>query len=213
MYKDVNVIVNNGIVTTLESNSELFATKLGVHQGSSLSDVLAVYKQEPLRSTYENLELYEYDMPNGSVTCRLRFAINAAQNVDYISIREIPRNSEAEAGYKRAAAPSPEAYAREVLYDFHSYITKHQLRAAYHLLDPHLQESTPYDDWASGFEHTVSSTISNVSVASASKIEVVLTYDLTAVDNPGGTNYFKGTATITSTPRGWKIDSIENHYL
>ncbi|MBR4694770.1 MAG: hypothetical protein IKO94_01675, partial [Selenomonadaceae bacterium] len=45
VYKDVNVIVNNGIVTTLESNSELFATKLGVHQGSSLSDVLAVYKQ------------------------------------------------------------------------------------------------------------------------------------------------------------------------
>lgn len=211
VYEDVNVIVNNGIVTALESNSELFATKLGVHQGSSLDDVLAVYKQEPLKSSYEDLELYEYDTPNGAVTCRLRFAINTAQKVDYISIREIPRDSGAQVEYERNPAQSPEANARRALYNFHSYITQHQLRKAYNCLSPALQGRMTYEGWAPGFNNTVRSNVSNVSAASVSDDQVILTYDLTAVDNPGGTNHFKGTVTVIRTAYGWKIDYIENH--
>ena len=68
----------------------------------------------------------------------------------------------------------------------------------------------PYGEWASGFENTVSSTVSNVSLTPEDIDRVVLTYDLTATDNPGGTHYFKGTATIVLAKGGWKIYDIEN---
>ena len=38
----------------------------------------------------------------------------------------------------------------------------------------------------------------------------MLTYTLKAVDNPGGTQYFKGTAVLIKENDGWKIDEVTN---
>ena len=77
-------------------------------------------------------------------------------------------------------------------------------------LSKDFRDSAPYDDWEAGFRTTVSSTVSNVKVESQSGSQAVLTYTLKAVDNPGGTQYFQGTAIYVWTKAGWKIDDITN---
>lgn len=100
--------------------------------------------------------------------------------------------------------------AMSALYSFHSNITQHELRQAYNCLSPGLQGRISYDGWAPGFKTTVSSTASDVKVASSAPDKIVLTYILTAVDNPGGTQTFNGTVSVIRTGDGWKIDEIEN---
>ena len=67
-----------------------------------------------------------------------------------------------------------------------------------------------YEGWASGFQTTVSSTVSDVKTETQTNDQAVLTYILKAVDNPGGTKYFRGTAVLVKTSGGWKIDEITN---
>ena len=67
-----------------------------------------------------------------------------------------------------------------------------------------------YEGWASGFETTVSSTVSNIKTESQTDTQTVLTYKLKAVDDPGGTRYFSGTAVFVKGTDGWKIDEITN---
>ena len=210
VFDDINVIINNGIVSAIESNSNKFATIKGIHQDSSLSDVLSNYGENYLKSSYDGLELYEYDYPGQSgMDCRIRFAINSSQNVEYISIRKVPRNSGARVEYEVNKAVENDA--KKVLFDFHNYITQHRLRDAYNCLSSSLQARMTYDGWAPGFKNTVSSNVSNVEVESIADDKVILNYNLTAVDNPGGKNYFVGKVTVIRTVNGWKIDTIENH--
>ena len=37
-----------------------------------------------------------------------------------------------------------------------------------------------------------------------------MTYNLQAVDNPGGTRNFNSTVVVIKTENGWKIDSMSN---
>ena len=67
-----------------------------------------------------------------------------------------------------------------------------------------------YEGWASGFQTTVSSTASDVNIISQTDSQTVLTYTLKAVDNPGGTQYFKGTAVLIKENGVWKIDEVTN---
>ena len=98
----------------------------------------------------------------------------------------------------------------KVLFTFHRYITSKEYRKAYDLLSKDFQASVSYEGWAPGFRTTVSSTVSDVKTKSQSENQVVLTYNLKAVDNPGGTQHFRGTAILIKTPEGWKIDDITN---
>lgn len=87
-YPSVEVHCQNGTVITLVSNSGAASTPRGVHEGSSLQEVLSAYGNDYMKSRYENLDLYEYNYiaPNG-LSKILRFAINPSGRVDYISIR------------------------------------------------------------------------------------------------------------------------------
>ncbi len=211
VYDDINVIVTNNIVTGLESNSDKVATQKGIHQNSSLDEVLAAYGQDAIISPYEELELYEYDTPtDNGMNMRLRFAMNKDKKVEYISIRKVEGESGAQVEYE-VDLGRVEATARNVLSEFHRYITQHQLRNAYNCLSVNMQNRMTYDGWASGFRNTVSSNVSNVRAVSVKENRVVLAYNLTAVDNPGGRSYYHGTATVIHTAEGWKIDYIENH--
>lgn len=87
-YPSVEVHCQNGSVITLISNSQVAATSRGVHEGSSLQEVLSAYGNDYMKSRYENLDLYEYNfMSKNGLSKVLRFAINPNGRVDYISIR------------------------------------------------------------------------------------------------------------------------------
>lgn len=99
---------------------------------------------------------------------------------------------------------------KQVLQKFHQNITNKNYQKAYECLSDDFQNSMSYEGWKQGFRTTVSSTASNIKVSSKTETETVLTYTLKAVDNPGGTHYFQGTAVLIKTPNGWKIDDITN---
>lgn len=100
--------------------------------------------------------------------------------------------------------------AINALYSFHDNITHKEYRQAYNCLSPGLQSRMSYDGWIPGFKTTVSSIPSDVKVASETANKIVLTYNLKAVDNPGGTQNFSGTVTVVRTGDGWKLDEITN---
>ena len=101
--------------------------------------------------------------------------------------------------------------AKNKLQEFHINITNKLYRQAYDCLSEAFQKKVPFDGWVKGFNTTVSSTPYNITISPESNNEnVVLTYELKAVDNPGGTTYYNGTATLINTPLGWKIDRIKN---
>lgn len=101
--------------------------------------------------------------------------------------------------------------AKNKLQEFHIDITNKLYRQAYHCLSEEFQKKMPFDGWIKGFNTTVSSTPYNISVDPESNNErVILNYELKAVDNPGGTTYYNGTATLINTLRGWRIDRIKN---
>lgn len=101
----------------------------------------------------------------------------------------------------------------QVLQSFHQDITNKQYHEAYNYLSEDFQDSVSYEGWAPGFRTTISSTVSNVKTVSQTDNQAVLTYILKAVDYPGGTRYFQGTATLIKTSDGWKIDEITNKAL
>ena len=87
-YPSVEVHCRNGTVTTLISETPAASTTRGLHEGSSLQDVLSAHGNDYMKSNYDGLDLYEYNFttPSGR-SAILRFAVNANGRVDYISIR------------------------------------------------------------------------------------------------------------------------------
>ena len=100
--------------------------------------------------------------------------------------------------------------AIQTLLDFHENITKKSLRQAYDCMSNNLQNEISYEGWTPGFKNTVSSTPTKIKIISESPDKIVLSYDLTAIDNPGGTTTFAGTAVMIKTSSGWKIDDVIN---
>ena len=109
------------------------------------------------------------------------------------------------------ATPPVEHNAVKTLKDFHSGITQRKLGQAFNCLDEELQQDMGgYDRWAPGFATTVSSTPIDIKIVEEAAAYVVVTYTLETVDDPGGKNYFDGTALIVKTGDGWKIADLKN---
>jgi|GEM_PF-6950909 len=86
-YKDMEVVITNGVVTGFVSKTDNGVTKRGIHQGSSLQDVLNAYGDSSMKFQYDRWMLYEYKFTSSKgKECLLRFAI-AGNKVDYISAR------------------------------------------------------------------------------------------------------------------------------
>lgn len=88
-YPAVEVGTHGKIITALVSNTAHVSTKRGIHEGSRLSEVKELYGNDYMKSTYDDLELYEYNYNdlNGRQGI-LRFAIKKGTNkVSYISAR------------------------------------------------------------------------------------------------------------------------------
>lgn len=106
--------------------------------------------------------------------------------------------------------------AVETLVSFHRNITQKSYRNAYNLLSYNFQYEMNYDGWAVGFNTTVSSSVSQISVVSESPVEISLNYILTAVDNIQGHEEiakFNGTARLINEDGFWKIYYIKNKFL
>ena len=100
--------------------------------------------------------------------------------------------------------------AIQTLMLFHENITQKNYRQAYSCLTPELQSRLKFDGWAEGFKTTISSEVSNIEVLSSSSKQIVLSYDLKAVDEPDKISNFRGTTTLLKTLSGWKINEIIN---
>ena len=100
--------------------------------------------------------------------------------------------------------------AIEALYAFHKNITDHKLQDAYAIFSEEMQDKISYEGWVPGFSTTVSSTPSDVKVLSETDANIVLTYHLQAVDNPGGIQNFEGTAVMVKVDNAWKINDVVN---
>lgn len=114
-------------------------------------------------------------------------------------------------------SPTPQPAQRSTPQDavrtfqnFHQNITDRRLRAAYDTLSADMQSEMTFEGWAPGFNTTVSSTPLNIEITNSAPERVTLTYTLRAVDNPGGTRYFNGRATLVKRGAVWEIAEIIN---
>ncbi|MBE6094763.1 MAG: zinc-ribbon domain-containing protein [Schwartzia succinivorans] len=87
VYPDIEVVMANGTVTGFISNSAKVSTKRGIHEGSTLQEVLRAYGDSTSKFTFGDSTMYEYSFKSmDRKDCLLRFAIKN-NRVDYISAR------------------------------------------------------------------------------------------------------------------------------
>ena len=88
-YEDIEVILYQGKIFTMISQTPEFSTPRGIREGSTLEDVFKEYGNDYKLSYYENDALYEYFINSVDGTpCLLRFAVHDSDvKVYYISIR------------------------------------------------------------------------------------------------------------------------------
>ena len=208
-YKDsVRVGFTDGKVTSLVSDGTNSTTKRGIHEGSTLQEVLNAYGDSATKFNYDNLELYEYSAR--SLAGRdgiLRFAINAQGKVEYISVR-IPQEAKIDTQAVGNAA-------KEAVASYHKYITNRDYKAAYNLLTPDMQNTMGlFENWTQGFRNTIESRVTDLQVANVQADSAEVSFVLVARDRrPGGgyeENRFRSTATVVKTDSGWKIAAVNN---
>lgn len=88
-FDSIEVVVRNGKVAALVSQTSAVSTPRGIHDDSPAQKVFDEYGTNYEMSHFENMTLYEYTINSKSATpCWLRFAVRDEDNkVDYISIR------------------------------------------------------------------------------------------------------------------------------
>lgn len=83
-----------GTATQITSDKPIISSARGIHTNSSVQDILNAYGPKFKKTTYNNLDLYEYEMfANESQYAKkyiLRFAVNQTTNlVEYIGCRSV----------------------------------------------------------------------------------------------------------------------------
>ncbi|MBO6202298.1 MAG: hypothetical protein J6O13_02085 [Selenomonas sp.] len=90
-YPLMDVAYDYGAVVGMATDDASVTTPKGIHAGSSLQEVMNKYGSDYMLSTYDNLDLYEYEFTDDNQkTYLLRFAVRQGTgNVKYISIRYV----------------------------------------------------------------------------------------------------------------------------
>lgn len=88
-YGNVEVVLYQGKISALVSQTPTYSTPRGIHENSSIDDVFKEYGTNYDISEYDNDSLYEYTINSVDGTpCLLRFAVrNSDGKVNYISMR------------------------------------------------------------------------------------------------------------------------------
>ena len=88
-YDAIEVVLRNGKICALVSQTSAASTPRGIHDGSPAQEVFDLYGTDYRSEPFEGNTLYEYTITSKSGTpCWLRFAVrDADRRVEYISIR------------------------------------------------------------------------------------------------------------------------------
>lgn len=199
-FNNLEVVVKDGVVDALISRDSSVSTKKGIHQGDSLQDVLKAYGKNYKKSDYDQGTCYEYEYKtkNGSPAL-LRFAIDSNDKVDYISIRTITNDVN---------------NAKKAFLDYHKAISNHRFKDAYsYFTDNGRQSVGDYSSYARGYQDTLSSSVSNISVVDSSPSKVKFTYTLKSrdrvpVSSKNKIQTFSGEVTMINDNGKWYIDNM-----
>ena len=207
-YGTMNVIISQGNVDALESDSDSVETKRGIHQGSTLQEVTAAYGTDYEKTDYNDLNLYEYTFTaaNGKKGL-LRFAINKSDDkVNYISVR-IPDDPAPQPASQPVAVDTDGA--KRAFSSYENAISHHNFSAATSYLTPAMQGNLN----SAGYKDMISTDIVNLNVVSASEDKVELAYRLKSRDRLSNgsiqTKYFVGQATMRRENGSWLISGNE----
>jgi hypothetical protein len=79
------------VITNITSDNIQIFTARGIHPTSPVNEVIRKYGPDFHKTTYNNLDLYEYEIQNGNHTKNvLRFAVDqGTNNVSYIGSRVV----------------------------------------------------------------------------------------------------------------------------
>lgn len=196
---------NHDKVCALVSDGADAKTKRGIHEGSTRDEVIKAYGDSSMQSDYQDLRLYEYNFTSmDGKQGILRFAIKKADNtVKYISARLVTDN-------QQQKKPQADVNgAKGMLMGYYQDITNHNLRSAYNRLSPDMQNHMgAFENFADGYQTTISSVANNLQVVSAEPDRVVISYNLVARDRQRGPvkqQTFVGNATLSNASGRWQI--------
>lgn len=217
-FKDAEVVIKNGKVSALVSFSPAFKTPRGIHEGSSVQEVLDKYGTGCMKTAFGDQTLYEYAVTSADGTpCLLRFAINNSNGkVDYISERfaqsEPPSN----------AATVTDNSAEQTFINYHKAITNRNYREAYETLSYKQREKFgDFDSYVKGFTDTISSEVTDMQLVSSDEDSRTFNYTLTARDRYQGNRVkvmtFKGQVVMAKDKGRWYVrnarsDKVNERY-
>lgn len=145
-YPDMEVVITRNVVTAFISKTARVSTSRGIHQGSSLRDVINAYGEGYSSFEFDGSTLYEYPFTStDGKNCLLRFAIKNGI-VDYISGRVI-----------NISADDPYNGARETFREYYRFITEKKYRNAYEILSAKQKERRgTFDEFINSYSNTIS---------------------------------------------------------
>ena len=210
--------VINGKVDAFVTRDPSYKTLRGLHVGSTYDEVVREYGTNSKNMEHEGLTLYEY--PFTSLDGQyglLRFAVNNANRVDYISIRIVEsepsqnqQNRETKSDIDENTKQAAIAFIR-----YHEAITNKDFSTAFSIMAPAQRDrlGPTLRDFSSGYSTTISSEITQLDLVSTSSNFVVMNYVLDARDRrSNGTLYqqFSGQVEMEKSGGEWKIYSTHS---
>lgn len=214
-YKDVEVVVRDGKISALVSQSSALTTARGIHEGSSAQEVFDKYGTDYSKTTVGDRTLYEYAITSSDGhPCWLRFAVNPNGKVAYISERFVQSESSSNSVENEGAA-------RQAFINYHKAITNGNYREAYETLSyAQRDQMGSFDSYVSGFATTISSKVSELNLVSSDGDSYTFDYTLTARDRDGGrvkVAIFQGQVTMAKDKGRWfvrnaKSSKVSEHY-
>lgn len=209
-FRDIEVVVRQGKISALVSQSANVTTARGIHEGSSAQEVFDRYGTDYSKTTVGEQILYEYKITStDGHPCWLRFAVNPNGKVAYISERFIQSE-----GSSNTSSGNNESDARQAFINYHKAITNGNYREAYETLSYAQRDRMgSYDSYVSGFATTISSTVSELNLVSSNDDACTFDYTLTARDRESGrvrVATFKGQVTMAKDKGRWYIRNTKS---
>ena len=175
-YSDIEVTIEDGKIVALVSDDNKVRTKSGIHTGSDYQSMINEYGKPDYKMNDGNLILYEYEFYSiDNEQGLLSFAVNSiTKDIDYISVRIVTQENNK--NYVKNEAV-------EALEGYYAAISRHDMRDAYEYFSEDMKTHMgTLDEYASGYQTTISDKISNVKVISSNEYEIEVAYTLTARD-------------------------------
>ena len=219
-FKDAEVVIKNGKISALVSFSPALKTPRGIHEGSTVQEVLDKYGTGCMKTSYGEQTLYEYAVTSADGTpCLLRFAINNSNGkVDYISERFAQSAPAKESQSNEAPAATvidTDTSAEQAFINYHKAVTAKNYREAYETLSYKQRERRgDFDTFVKGFADTISSEVTDLKLVSSDDDSRTFNYTLTARDRAQGNRVkvmtFKGQVVMAKDKGRWYIRSAQS---